>query len=100
MLGAGRPLLLHLQAGSEARSRAAVLGSRMRASRISRREPLCEFGRRPDHPRVRVRSAPARASGPPKDDDELYPDWGLNGQPALFNGEEARGLTETYVLKI
>jgi hypothetical protein len=42
----------------------------------------------------------ARTLGPPKHDDELYPEWGLNGLPALFNGEEARGLTETYVLKI
>jgi DNA-binding HxlR family transcriptional regulator/putative sterol carrier protein len=42
----------------------------------------------------------ARTLGPPKDDDELYPEWGLNALPALFNGEEARGLTETYVLKI
>jgi len=41
----------------------------------------------------------ARTLGPPKHDDELYPEWGLNGLPALFNGEEARGLTETYVLK-
>ena len=37
---------------------------------------------------------------PPKDDDELYPEWGVNALPALFNPEAARGLTETYVLKI
>jgi len=42
----------------------------------------------------------ARSLGPPTEDDELYPEWGLNGLPALFNEEEARGLTETYVLKI
>ena len=42
----------------------------------------------------------ARTLGPPKDDDELYPEWGVNGLPALFNAEEARGLTATYVLKI
>jgi DNA-binding HxlR family transcriptional regulator len=42
----------------------------------------------------------ARTLGPPKDNDELYPEWGVNALPALFNAEAARGLTETYVLKI
>jgi DNA-binding HxlR family transcriptional regulator len=42
----------------------------------------------------------ARTLGPPTDDDELYPEWGINALPALFNAEAARGLTETYVLKI
>src|SRR5712692_9640599 len=42
----------------------------------------------------------ARSLGPPGADDELYPEWGVNALPALFNAEAARGLTETYVLKI
>ena len=42
----------------------------------------------------------ARTLGPPKAKDELYPEWGVNALPALFNPEAARGLTETYVLKI
>jgi DNA-binding HxlR family transcriptional regulator/putative sterol carrier protein len=42
----------------------------------------------------------ARSLGPPGPDDEMYPEWGVNAFPALFNAEEARGLTETYVLKI
>src|SRR5215211_1725515 len=42
----------------------------------------------------------ARTLGPPKDEDELYPEWGVNALPALFNPEAARGLTQTYVLKI
>jgi DNA-binding HxlR family transcriptional regulator len=42
----------------------------------------------------------ARTLGPPKPDDELYPEWGMNGLPALFNAEEARGLTEAYVLQV
>ena len=42
----------------------------------------------------------ARTLGPPKDDDELYPEWGVNALPAMFNPAAARGLTETYVLKI
>jgi len=41
----------------------------------------------------------ARSLGPPTKDD-LYEDWGLNALPAIFNAEAARGLTETYVLKI
>src|SRR6266540_3948511 len=32
--------------------------------------------------------------------DELYPEWGVNAFAALFMHEAARGLTETYVLKI
>jgi DNA-binding HxlR family transcriptional regulator len=42
----------------------------------------------------------ARSLGPPTKKDDLYEDWGLNALPAVFNSEEARGLTETYVLKI
>jgi hypothetical protein len=42
----------------------------------------------------------ARSLGPPGPDDELYPEWGLNAFTALFNPEAARGLTETYVLRV
>jgi DNA-binding HxlR family transcriptional regulator len=42
----------------------------------------------------------ARTLGPPGPDDELYEEWGVNGLPALFTPEAARGLTETYVLRI
>jgi SCP-2 sterol transfer family len=42
----------------------------------------------------------ARTLGPPGPDDELHPDWGLNAFPALFNAEAARGLTETYVIRV
>jgi DNA-binding HxlR family transcriptional regulator len=42
----------------------------------------------------------ARTLGPPTAEDELYPEWGMNGLPALFNAEEARGLTETYVFDV
>jgi DNA-binding HxlR family transcriptional regulator len=42
----------------------------------------------------------ARSLGPPGPDDELYPEWGVNAFPALFNAEVARGVTETYVLQI
>jgi DNA-binding HxlR family transcriptional regulator len=42
----------------------------------------------------------ARSLGPPGPEDELYPEWGVNAFPALFDAEAARGLTETYVLRI
>jgi DNA-binding HxlR family transcriptional regulator len=42
----------------------------------------------------------ARSLGPPTADDELYPEWGVNAFPALFDSEAARGVTETYVLTI
>jgi DNA-binding HxlR family transcriptional regulator len=42
----------------------------------------------------------ARTIGPPGPGDELYPEWGVNALPALFNAEAARGLTETYVLVV
>jgi DNA-binding HxlR family transcriptional regulator len=42
----------------------------------------------------------ARTLGPPGPDDELYPEWCVNACAALFSPEAARGLTETYVLRI
>ena len=42
----------------------------------------------------------ARTIGPPGPDDELYPEWGVNALPALFDAEAARGLTETYVFVV
>jgi DNA-binding HxlR family transcriptional regulator len=42
----------------------------------------------------------ARSLGPPLPEDELYPEWGVNALPALFNAEAARGLTETYVFAV
>jgi DNA-binding HxlR family transcriptional regulator len=42
----------------------------------------------------------ARSLGPPTPEDELYPEWGVNALPALFNAEAARGLTETYVFAV
>jgi DNA-binding HxlR family transcriptional regulator len=42
----------------------------------------------------------ARSLGPPGPDDELYSEWGVNACAALFSPEAARGLTETYVLRV
>lgn len=42
----------------------------------------------------------ARTLGPPKSPDDLYPEWGVNALPALFDPEQAKGVKETYELKI
>jgi DNA-binding HxlR family transcriptional regulator len=42
----------------------------------------------------------ARSLGPPGPNDELYPEWGVNAFPALFDATAATGLTATHVLRI
>jgi DNA-binding HxlR family transcriptional regulator len=42
----------------------------------------------------------ARSLGLPRREDDLDPEWGLNAFPALFYPEHARGLTETYVIRV
>jgi DNA-binding HxlR family transcriptional regulator len=42
----------------------------------------------------------ARSLGPPVKGDELYPEWGLNAFAAMLNAEAARGVKETYVLRV
>jgi len=42
----------------------------------------------------------ARTLGPPGPGDELERDWGTNAFPALLDPEAARGLSETYVVRI
>jgi DNA-binding HxlR family transcriptional regulator len=61
---------------------------------------LTEYGAELREPLYALARWGARTLGPPTADDELYPEWGMNGLPALFNPEEARGLTETYVLEV
>ena|SRR5205823_264493 len=61
---------------------------------------LTEYGRGLDEALYALARWGARSLGRPGPDDELYPEWGVNAFPALFNPEAARGLTETYVLKI
>jgi len=61
---------------------------------------LTEYGRELKEAMYALARWGARTLGPPKQGDELYPEWGMNGLPALFNAEEARGLTETYVLNV
>jgi DNA-binding HxlR family transcriptional regulator len=61
---------------------------------------LTEYGKELDEVMWSLARWGARSFGPPGPDDELYPEWGVNALPALFNPEEARGLTETYVFQI
>jgi DNA-binding HxlR family transcriptional regulator len=61
---------------------------------------LTEYGRELREVMYALARWGARTLGPPTDEDELYPEWGLNGLPAMFDDDEARGLTETYVLNI
>jgi DNA-binding HxlR family transcriptional regulator len=42
----------------------------------------------------------ARSLGLPRREDDLDPEWGLNAFPALLYPERARGLTETYVVRV
>jgi DNA-binding HxlR family transcriptional regulator len=61
---------------------------------------LTEYGHGLDEAIYALARWGVRSLGPPGPKDELYPEWGVNAFPALFNPEEARGLTATYVLKI
>jgi DNA-binding HxlR family transcriptional regulator/putative sterol carrier protein len=61
---------------------------------------LTEYGRQLDEVMHALARWGARTLGPPGPDDELYPEWGVNAFAALFDPEAARGVTETYVLKI
>jgi DNA-binding HxlR family transcriptional regulator len=42
----------------------------------------------------------ARSLPPPGPKDDFYPEWGFNAFPALLDPEAARGLTESYVLRV
>jgi DNA-binding HxlR family transcriptional regulator/putative sterol carrier protein len=61
---------------------------------------LTEYGRGLEEPVYALARWGARSLGPPKPEDELYDDWGLNALRAVFHPEEARGLTATYVLRV
>jgi DNA-binding HxlR family transcriptional regulator len=61
---------------------------------------LTEYGEGLKEPLYALARWGARTLGPPEREEDFYPEWGLNAMPALFNPEAARGLTETYVLKI
>jgi DNA-binding HxlR family transcriptional regulator len=61
---------------------------------------LTEYGRQLDEAVYALARWGIRSLGPPRPEDKLEPDWGIHALPALLNPEEARGLTETYVMRI
>jgi DNA-binding HxlR family transcriptional regulator len=61
---------------------------------------LTEYGAELEEPLYALARWGARSLGPPGPDEEFYPDWGLNAFAALFDPDAARGLTETYVIRI
>src|SRR6266540_2678459 len=61
---------------------------------------LTDYGRELEEVFYALARWGARSLGPPGPDDELYPEWGVNAFRALFDPQAARGLTETYVLRI
>ena len=61
---------------------------------------LTEYGAELEEPLYALARWGARTLGPPGKGDDLYPDWGLNAFAALRDPEAARGISETYVLRI
>jgi DNA-binding HxlR family transcriptional regulator len=61
---------------------------------------LTEYGAGLDEVMYALARWGVRSLGPPGPDDELYPDWGVNALAAVYNADAARGLTETYVIRV
>jgi DNA-binding HxlR family transcriptional regulator len=61
---------------------------------------LTEYGRQLEEPLYALARWGARTLGPPGKGDELAHDWGLSAFAALLSPEAARGVTETYVLRL
>jgi DNA-binding HxlR family transcriptional regulator len=61
---------------------------------------LTEYGAELEEPLYALARWGARSLPPPGRKDEFYPEWGLNAFAALRDEEAARGLTESYVLRV
>ena len=61
---------------------------------------LTEYGAELEEPLYALARWGARTLGPPGNADDFYPEWGLNAFNALLNPEQARGVTETYVIRV
>jgi DNA-binding HxlR family transcriptional regulator len=61
---------------------------------------LTEYGRQLEEPLYALARWGARSLPPPAKNEDFYPDWGLNAFAALLDPEAARGLTETYVVRV
>jgi DNA-binding HxlR family transcriptional regulator len=61
---------------------------------------LTEYGRELEEPLYALARWGARSMSPPTKKEDFYPDWGLNAFAALLDPEAARGVTETYVVRV
>ena len=61
---------------------------------------LTEYGQELEEPLYALARWGARSIPPPAKNQDFYPDWGLNAFAALLDPEAARGLTETYVVRV
>lgn len=61
---------------------------------------LTEYGRELEEPLYALARWGARSLPPPAKNEGFYPDWGLNAFAALLDPVEARGVTETYVVRV
>jgi len=61
---------------------------------------LTEYGRELEEPLYALARWGARSLPPPDEDEDFYPDWGLNAFAALLDPHAARGLTATYVVRV
>ena len=61
---------------------------------------LTEYGAELEEPLYALARWGARSLRPPGPKDQFYEGWGLNAFAALLDTAAARGLTETYVLRV
>jgi DNA-binding HxlR family transcriptional regulator len=61
---------------------------------------LTEYGQELEEPLYALARWGARTLGPPAKGEELYPDWGLNAFAGLLDPDAARGVNETYVMRV
>jgi DNA-binding HxlR family transcriptional regulator len=61
---------------------------------------LTEYGQDLDETMHAMARWGIRSLGPPGPGDELTPDWGVSAFPALLDPEAARGVHETYVIRV
>jgi DNA-binding HxlR family transcriptional regulator len=61
---------------------------------------LTDYGRELEEPLYALARWGARSLPPPVEDEEFYPDWGLNAFAALLDPQAAEGLTATYVVRV
>jgi len=61
---------------------------------------LTEYGQELEEPLYALARWGARSLPPPAENEEFYPDWGLNAFAALLDPEAANGLSETYVVRV